>query len=98
MVEGSWVKNAADEAQVKDAERLQRFTRRDELDDLRALLQLPAFRRFLWKLLAQCQVFKSIFHASALIHYNAGMQDVGHYLLSELQEARADALILLLQE
>lgn len=87
------VRNAADESQVREAGKQERFQRRQELDDLRAVLSLEAGQRLLWRLLEHCQVFHSIWHPSALIHHNAGRQDVGHFLLSEITTAQPDALV-----
>jgi len=96
--ERALVKNAADEGQVREAEKRERFTRRDELDDLRMVLETKQGRRLLWRLMTHCRVFESIYHASALIHYNAGMQDVGHFLLAEITSASSGALMTMMQE
>lgn len=81
------VRNAADPQQVKRAARRQQ--RRDErrIDYYRTVLGTPAGRFVFWDLLASAGVFRSIYHASALIHYNAGRQDFGHELIATLVEA-----------
>lgn len=92
------VKNAADAGQVKHAGRKDRDRRQREMDDLRAVLATPFGRRFVWRLLSHCKVFESIWHPSALIHANAGRQDVGHYLMAEIVEANEDMLLMMMTE
>jgi hypothetical protein len=92
------VRNAADPDQVKHASRKDRDRRERELADLRAVLAQAAGRRVLWRLLEHCSVFGSIWHPSALIHANAGRQDVGHYLMAEITEANEDAIFTMMQE
>lgn len=92
------VRNVADPGQVAEADRKERFTRKQELDDMREVLSSRAGRRVIWKMLSFCKVFESIWHASALIHYSAGQQDVGHYLLSEVNEADPNSLVTMMSE
>jgi hypothetical protein len=92
------VKNAADPRQVKAAERNEKDKRELELDDLRALLKTAEGRRFLWRLIGQCRTFESIWTANAQIHYNAGQQDLGHFLIAEIVEADEEGYLLMQQE
>lgn len=92
------VGNAADQKQVERANRKDRDRRKRELDDLRDVLSTAPGRRLLWRLLGHCRVFESIWHPSALIHANAGKQDVGHYIISEIVDANEDAYFLMMKE
>lgn len=92
------VKNAADESQVKEAKRKELSGRDRELNDVRNILSTREGRRFVWRLLGHCKVFSSVWHASALIHYNAGMQDVGHYILADINDADPALLVLMMKE
>lgn len=87
------VQNAADPGQVKDAKRKERHQRDRELSDLVVVLATEEGRRFVWRLLEHCGAFASVWHPSAMIHYNSGKQDVGHFLLAELTEAQPNALV-----
>lgn len=78
------VKNAADPNQVRNAERIERRRERDRLAALRATLDSPAGRAALMDILEDCGVFRSIWHPSAQIHYNAGQQDLGHQLQARI--------------
>lgn len=64
-----------------------RLGREKELDDVRAVLSTPGGRRFIARLLSHCSVSRSIWEPSAAIHRNAGIQEVGHYILSEVVAA-----------
>lgn len=80
----TFVKNAADEGQVKEAEGKVKRGRESELNDLRAILSQPQGRRFVWRLMGHCRVNASVWEASAKIHYNAGQQDIGHFVMAEV--------------
>jgi len=58
-----------------------------ELSDIRAVLKTAEGRRVLWRLLDMAAPFRSIWEQSARIHYNAGKQDFGHFIMSEMEEA-----------
>lgn len=78
------VQNAADPRQVKRAGARGKQRERETMGAYLDVMRTPSGRRVLWDLLERCKVFESIWHPSALIHYNAGRQDVGHELLSVL--------------
>ena len=92
------VKNVADENQIAEAERKARDSRKVQLSDIRFILDSKQGRRFIWRLLEEAKVFGSIWEQSAKIHYNAGKQDFGHYILGELTEARPEALLQMMQD
>lgn len=89
--------NAADPAQVK----LGRRKERDRVEAIKQLykkvLNTPEGRAVFWDLLERAGVFRSVWHASALIHYNAGRQDFGHELMAELIGAD-DAMYILMEQ
>jgi hypothetical protein len=80
-------KNAADESQVRKAGERERRGRELEIADLAHLLKQPEGRRFLQRLIEVCGVSNSVWHASALIHYRSGAQDVGHHIIKLILEA-----------
>lgn len=92
------VKNAADEAQVKKAKIQEEDIRLEELNDLRVVLSMKEGRRFLWRLLTHCKVFESIWEPSAKIHYLAGSQDIGHFIMAEISDAGQDYLFKMMEE
>lgn len=94
----SLVKNAADESQVRNAENKILNGRDQEMRDLADVLSTASGRRFVWRVLIHCKSFESIWEQSARIHYNAGIQDVGHFLMTEIVEADEDSLMLMMKE
>lgn len=92
------VKNAADRQQVEKARKTERFARKNEIDDMKFLLAIPQFRRFVWRLLKFCSVFSSIWRPSAEIHHLSGKQDTGHWIMGEVTEADPDAFLLMMKE
>ena len=94
------VRNASDPAQVEKARKEERRLSQQENADFREILNMPsgAGRRVLWKLLEECKVFESVWHPSALIHYQSGQQDIGHLLLGRIMDAHPTALLQMMQE
>jgi hypothetical protein len=92
------VKNASNPSQVKEAQNKYERERKVQIDDLRAVLSTPQGRRLLWRLMSECKVFGSIWDNSARIHYNAGRQDVGHFVLAEIVAASEDSYLEMIKE
>lgn len=89
-----FVKNAADEKQVKEAKRQAKFSREQELDDVRAILSLPAGRRFLWRYLERCGVYKSSYDPSgSRVYFNEGERNIGILLLADITQADPQAYV-----
>jgi hypothetical protein len=91
--------NAASAPQVRAADKQEKRRINHEVEEFRLLLENPGFRRYLWRLMGHCKVFETVFdgHGSKMA-YNAGMQDVGHFILAEIQDARPTALIQMMEE
>lgn len=94
----SAVKNAADKKQVKKAKVTEDMIRDKQLNDVRVVLNTPHGRRLLWRIMEKCKTFGSVWEPSAKIHYNAGQQDLGHFLLSEVTEADEELLFQMMKE
>ena len=78
----------------KIAERL----RKQRLDDVAALLGLPAGRRFLGRLLEDWRLFKLSYTGNAQTHFFEGIRNVGLKVLDELTDANEDALEIVMKE
>jgi hypothetical protein len=79
--------NASTPKQVKKQVSREERLRRRQMDDIAAVLSSIHGRRLLWRLLTECGVFKSVHHQSgSQVYYNAGKQDVGHFLMAEVIE------------
>ena len=92
------VKNASDPRQVAEATESEDRRRMREVDDLKLLLSLVEGRRVLMRFLGRCGVHHSIMETNARIYYNAGQQDLGHWLLAEIGEADPKAYLQMMAE
>src|SRR5690348_3711287 len=93
------VGNAADPKQIAEASRKEKDRRKRELAELRRLLDLPDGRRFLWRLLEHCDVFASVYDdVPVRMAHHSGKQDVGHFLLAEINDAQPTALLQMMRE
>ena len=72
--------------QNKDrAKLLEQERTKQRLEDIRELMALPSFRRFIWDQMSYCRVFSDGWDASARIHFNAGQRNVGLRMFAEIQ-------------
>lgn len=93
------VGNAGDEQQVASAVGKERRVRTNQLNDVRAVMAMQEGRRFIWRLLEQCKAFSSVkADDDSTTLYNAGKQDIGHFVITEMLEARPNALIEMMVE
>ena len=92
------VHNAADPKQVKNAKRKEKFDREGVLQDIRMVLSTPEGKRLIWRLLSHCRTFESIYEQSARIHYNAGQQDLGHFIMAEIISADEQLLFTMMKD
>ena len=90
--------NISTKENVKEVKRQATNARRQELNDIKTVLSTKSGRRLYWRLLEYCKVFESIWESSARIHYNSGVQDVGHFLLSELVDSDENLLFKIMKE
>jgi hypothetical protein len=91
--------NAANVADQRALEKGAKRRRRLELEDLRAVLGTGEGRRTIWRVLTQAGAFKSVFNPeAAVMAYQAGQQDLGHWLLAELAELDPAAVFRLAEE
>lgn len=55
--------------------------------DLKALLAMPEFRRFVWEFLEDCHVFSPSFTGDSKTFFREGERNVGLKLMARLDEA-----------
>lgn len=96
------VTNAEDQRQIKRARRAAARAERLARADLEAVLATAEGRRVLWRILAHCNVFDTAVDIRVWnptqITFATGRQDVGHFVLAQIMDARPDALLLMIQE
>lgn len=73
--------------------------RREQLNDVCAVMDTPAGRRFVSRILAQSRVYKTSFAAqNDQTNFNEGMRNVGLWLFDEIEGACPDKILLMMQE
>jgi len=90
--------NAADEEQVLTARERERQRANREADDFKKLIEMPEFRRFVWRYVSFCGVFDSCFTGNSQTFFNEGQRNVGLKLLTEINDYAPDAYPLMLKE
>lgn len=73
--------------------------RERQLDDLRKVLSTREGRRLLWRYMGLCGVFKNPHTAeSHQTSFYCGMQAIGQTMLSDINESRDEALLMMMRE
>jgi len=90
--------NAADPKHLQKQKLRQNFNRKQELDDMRFMLDHPAGRRMLWRMLGQFRVSEISFTGNSTTFFNEGIRSAGLFVLGEIMEAKPEAYILMMQE
>lgn len=98
MISDPLVKNAADAEQVKEAGIKEKFGRKQELNDVYNILAIPSGRRWVWRVLSDCGVFKSSFTGNSTTFFNEGRRDIGLRILADVMEANPDAYVQMAKE
>lgn len=92
------LKNAADEGQVKEADKRQKLEQDQIKDDLKHLLRQPQFRRLVYRYLAFTKVFAQVFTGNSETFFNDGKRVVGLKLIDEVVSADPNAYVQILTE
>lgn len=91
--------NAGDRAAVERAAVRSKRVRKQEMDDLRAVMDTPEGRRTLWRFLERAAPFSSAFNSNAMTQsHTIGWQDAGKWWLAEIDEACPEKYLVMLNE
>jgi len=88
----------SDQEEIKKIKLTQGDKRSGELDDIKEVLSIKEGRRFIWRILSKCGAYRSIWEQNSKIHYNAGQQDLGHFIMAEITEADEELLFQMMRE
>lgn len=97
----SFVKNATDAEQVKDAKEKVKFSRDQEKEDIKAVLSTVSGRRFVWRYMGLCGLHKiSYLGQGCETHtlFLEGMRNVGLALEADIMDACPDKFVMMLTE
>ena len=84
-----------DEKQVKKVRRQRKSKEYIAKEELKALLEMPAFRRFVWTQLTECGTHR-ISHRGEETHdaaFNEGMRNCGNLLIARIDAATPHSYI-----
>lgn len=90
--------NAADPKQVKEAKVSEKEARKQELQDINAILTTVGGRRFFYRYLVACHVFETSMTGSAYTYFNEGERNVGLRLMADLNDANPEAYSQIIRE
>lgn len=92
--------NAADPAQVKKRQQRAKDAAEQSELDLKGLLKLPEFRRYVWRHMNEtCGLLRSAANGNGSVQsINIGMQDVGRALWAEIETADPLSIPLMMKE
>lgn len=94
----SFVQNAADPQQVKEAAQKVKYGREQELNDVRSILATREGLRFMWRYLSECGIFKTSMTGSSQTFFLEGRRDIGLRLLTDVNEADPEAYFRMISE
>ena len=93
------IRNAADPAKVKEAEKESDSIRKQEIADVFKVVSTEEGRRFYHRLLGICGVYKEVAEQSgSCTYYNAGKRSVGLRLQEDLVRASPDVYSKIVKE
>jgi len=92
------MKNAANKKEVEQANREEKFSHKQQMADIRLILETEQGRRFIWKYLSKCGVFRSSFTGNSNTFFREGERNIGLQLMEEVMAADADAYIKMAKE
>lgn len=90
--------NAADETEVKERGKKSKDKRTRELDDVFFILGSPQGRRFFWRYLGRCGIFRTSMTGNNTTFFNEGERMIGLNLLADLNEANPEAYAVMQKE
>ena len=66
----------------------QRRERQKEIEDVKSILKTPSGRRYFWRLLSKCGIFRNSFSLNSnQTAFSEGKRDIGLDMLNEINEA-----------
>ena len=83
--------DAGDEGQVKKKKTKAQIHKEQDKEDLKLLLDSAGGRRFLWRLLEECGVYKISFTGDNYTIFNEGKRQIGLRLIEDIFNASPNA-------
>lgn len=77
--------------QVKRRKKKATLASEQEREELKKLLDIPAFRRFYWRLLSECGVYTTSFTGNSTTFFNEGRRSIGLWGIEQIMVANPAA-------
>lgn len=78
---------------------LEAAVRRQELDDIKKLLDTDMGRRLLWRLFEYANIYGEMWTQNEnRVHFNLGKRDVGIWMMNEMETAKPGAVLTMMHE
>lgn len=62
------------------------MNRDQEIEDVREVMDLPAGRRLVWRVLGEARIFRSCFTGNSKTFFLEGKRDIGLFILREIMD------------
>lgn len=93
MSQKPFVKNAANESEVRSAEQREKLMQDHVDNDLRFILNSPQGQRFMARILDKCGIHRTSFTGSSQTFFLEGQRNIGLFLLSDIMRVDPEALV-----
>ena len=90
--------DAGDALQVSDRKEKLRFSARNGAEQFRALMEQKLFRAFVWRLLAEAQVFQPIMTGNSYTFMNEGKRQMGLWVLEQINRICPELYVAMTKE
>ena len=90
--------DTTDEKSIKSSKKDFELQRLQEIAELQDTLKTYEGRALVWRIMSHCKMFRSLTTDPTQIHREAGHQDVGLWLLSEVLTAAPEAYTIMRKE
>jgi hypothetical protein len=97
-MQDSLVQNVADKAQVKAAGKKEVSIKQSEKDDVFFLLNTPQGRRFFWRYLGLCGIYRLSYTGNSDTNFREGERNIGIRMMNDIMEANPDAYLQMINE
>jgi hypothetical protein len=91
--------DAGDPEQVRAARKMAKAAGVDQDNMIRAIMDLPQGRKWVWEILTRCKVFQTTFDRNGLtMAFQAGEQNIGQGILADIMRVCPERYLTMTQE
>jgi len=90
--------NVAKPDHIKAASIKEKISKGTQLDDVKWILSTPQGRRFIWRYLGECGLFRSSFQGQFQTFFHEGERNIGLKLLADINDADPQSYVTMMTE